>query len=186
MGLALRTTFPDASTHALRLTLRRRRLPHGEQIFTPDGSPVYPKDTGAAHFYTSAHTRRSTAWLLPVRGGLFLRFQRNTQTSGWRCPLVQDGYKVELLPKLAFFALLEGPSPGVMPGACQLDGLGGSSPPADPASPVNGRDPGDRLKRADGVQDVLGRAIQKILERRAQVVLCAVKQEGLGSRPGCL
>ena len=27
--LALRITFPDASTHALRLTLR---LPHGEQV----------------------------------------------------------------------------------------------------------------------------------------------------------
>ena len=33
--LALRITFPDASTHALRLTLRCRRLLHGEhQMFT--------------------------------------------------------------------------------------------------------------------------------------------------------
>ena len=45
--LALRITFPDASSHALRLTLRRRRLPHGEQQFAPDGSPVYPKSREA-------------------------------------------------------------------------------------------------------------------------------------------
>ena len=115
MPLALRITFPDASIHALRLTLRRRRLPHGEQQFTPDGSPVYPKVTGsqAAHCfwcYTSAHSCRPIAWLLPVKAGLCLRFQRNTQhvlrlvlpTSGTD-PLVQDGYTVELLPKLAFF-----------------------------------------------------------------------------------
>ena len=123
MLLALRITFPDASTHALRLTLRRRRLPHGEQIFTLDGSPVYPKVTGsqAAHCfwcYTSAHTRRPIAWLLPARAGLCLRFRRNTQsvlrlvlpTSG-AGPLAQDGYTVALLPKLAFFGLGWTPAP---------------------------------------------------------------------------
>ena len=82
--LALRITFPDASSHALRLTLWRRRLPHGAQQFGPDGSPVYPKVTGsdALHCfwcYTSAHTCRPIAWLLPVKAGLCLRFQRNTQ-----------------------------------------------------------------------------------------------------------
>ena len=42
--LALRITFPDAACHALRLTLRRRRLPRDErQVIAPDGSPVYPK-----------------------------------------------------------------------------------------------------------------------------------------------
>ena len=40
-------SFPDASRHALRLTLRRRRLPHGDQQFVPDGSPVYPRVTGS-------------------------------------------------------------------------------------------------------------------------------------------
>ena len=44
--LALRITFPDATCHALRLTLRRRRLPHDEgQVLVPDGSPVYSKVT---------------------------------------------------------------------------------------------------------------------------------------------
>ena len=45
--LALRITFPDASSHALRLTLRRRWLPHGVQQFASDGSPVYPQVTGS-------------------------------------------------------------------------------------------------------------------------------------------
>ena len=115
MPLALRITFPDASRHALRLTLQHWRLPHGEQQFAPDGSSVYLKVTGsqAAHCfwcYTSAHTCRPVAWLLPVKTGLCLRFRRNTQrvlrlillTSGTD-PLVQAGYTVELLPKLAFF-----------------------------------------------------------------------------------
>ena len=67
--LALRTTFPDASTHALR----RKRM------FTPEGSPVYGKVTGsqAAHCfwcYASAHTCRPIAWLLPVRAGLASAF----------------------------------------------------------------------------------------------------------------
>ena len=114
--LALRITFPDASSHALRLTLRRRQLPHGEQ-FSPDGSSVHPKVTGiqAAHWfwcYTSAHTCRPIPWLLSVKAGLCLRFRRNTQrvlrlvlpTFGTD-PLVQDGYTVELLPKLVFFTL---------------------------------------------------------------------------------
>ena len=99
----------------------RRRLPHGEQQFTRDGSPIYPKVTGdqAAHCfwcYTSAHSCRPVAWVLPVKTGLCLRFRRNTQrvlrlflpTSGTDL-LVQDGYTVELLPKLAFFALLDRP-----------------------------------------------------------------------------
>ena len=39
--LALCITFPDATCHALRLTLRRRRLPRAEgQVLAPDGSPV--------------------------------------------------------------------------------------------------------------------------------------------------
>ena len=83
--LALRITFPDATCHALRLTLRRRRLPHPEeQVLTPDGSPVYPRVTGSEApycfwCYTSAHTCRPVAWLLPFKGGLCLRFRRNTQ-----------------------------------------------------------------------------------------------------------
>ena len=36
------------------------------------------------------------------------------------CPLAQDGYKVELLPKLAFFALWDGPPPGHMASDGQL------------------------------------------------------------------
>ena len=148
--LALRITFPDASTHALRLALRRRRLPHSEQMFTSDGSPVYTKVAGsqAAHC-TNAHTCRPIAWLLPVRAGLCLRFRRNTQsvlrlvlpTSG-PDPLVQDGYTVELLPKLAFFALWDGPPPAGLPGNGLRDGsVGrlpiGSPPPADPVSPAD-------------------------------------------------
>ena len=120
--LALRITFTDATCHALRLTLRRRRLPHDEgPALAPDGSPVYPKVTGsqALHCfwcYTSAHTCRPIAWLLPSKAGLRLRFRRNTQrvlrltlpTTG-TAPLEQDGFIVELLPKLAFFTLWDRP-----------------------------------------------------------------------------
>ena len=116
--LALRITFPDATSHALRLTLRRRRLPHDDvQPLAPDGSPVYLKVTGSQALRcfwccASAHTCRPVAWLLPVRAGLCLRFRRNTQrvlrlilpTSG-TAPLERDGFTVELLPKLAFFTL---------------------------------------------------------------------------------
>ena len=130
--------------------MRRRRLPHGEQKLAPDGSPAYPKVTGSqvAHCfwcYTSAHTRRLIAWLLPVRAGLCLRFRRNTQrvlrlvlpTSG-ADPLVQDGYMVELLPKLAFFTLWDRPPSDRLAGSGSQDSsVGrlpiGSPPPADPA-----------------------------------------------------
>ena len=85
------------------------------------GSPVYPEVTGsqALHCfwcYSSAHTCRPVAWLLPVKAGLCLHFQRNTQrvhrlilpTSG-TAPLERDGFTVELLPKLAFFTLWDRP-----------------------------------------------------------------------------
>ena len=64
--LALRITLPDATSHALRLTLRRRRLPHGEKQFIRDGSPIYPKVTGdqAAHCFW-CYTRVIRADLLP-------------------------------------------------------------------------------------------------------------------------
>ena len=156
--LALRITFPDASRHALHLTLRRRRLPHGEQQHTPDGSPVYPKVTKsqAPHCfwcYTSAHTCRPVAWLLPVKSGLWLRFRRNKQrvlrfilpTSGTD-PLEQDGYTVELLPKLAFFTLLDrSPSDGLAGDGMRDSSAGrlpiGAPPPAeseDPPEPMGG------------------------------------------------
>ena len=81
-------------------------------------SPVYPRvtESQAAHSfwsYTSAHTCRPIAWLLPVRARLYLRFRRNTQ-SVLRLALPSSGaagYKVELLPKLAFFALSLGWTP---------------------------------------------------------------------------
>ena len=115
--LALRITFPDATSHALRLTLRRRRLPHDEDqqlapngescLFQSHGQPISPLQLVLR--YTSAHTCRPIAWLLPVKAGLCLCFRRNTQrvlrlilpTSG-TAPLEQDGFTVELLPKLVF------------------------------------------------------------------------------------
>ena len=104
----------------------------------PDGSPVYPKVTGsqALHCfwrYTSAHTCRPVAWLLPVRAGLCLRFRRNTQrvlrlilpTSG-TAPLERDGFTVELLPKLAFFTLCDRPpSSGLARTGARDDAAGG-------------------------------------------------------------
>ena len=84
-----------------------------------------------------------------LRAGLCLRFRRNTQsvlrlvlpTSG-AGPLVQDGYTVEPLPKLAFFPLWDGPPLEDLPGNCQRDGSEArlpisSPPPADPVSPAD-------------------------------------------------
>ena len=145
--LALRITFPDATRHALRITLRRRRLPHHDaQQLAPDGSPVYPKVTGsqALHCYwcyTSAHTCRPIAWLLPVKAGLCLRFQRNTQrvlrlilpTSG-TAPLEQDGFTVELLPKLAFFTLWDRPPSTGLASASTCNDAAGGLPSGGPPS----------------------------------------------------
>ena len=89
--LALRITFPDATCHALRLTLRRRRLPRDEgPVLAPDGSPVYPKVTGSQ----ARNTQRVLRLTLPTTG---------------TAPLEQDGFIVELLPKLAFFTLWDRP-----------------------------------------------------------------------------
>ena len=75
----------------------------------------YPRVTGSEALYcfwcyTSAHTCRPIAWLLPIKEALCLRFRRNTQRvlrlrlpSTGTAPLEQDGFVVELLPKLAFF-----------------------------------------------------------------------------------
>lgn len=59
--LALRLTFPDGTSEDLRLTVGRRRIPHGAQAYTPMGMPVYPIVTGSQGYqcywrYTSART----------------------------------------------------------------------------------------------------------------------------------
>ena len=170
--LALRITFPDGTCHALRLTVRRRRLPRDEgQVLAPDGSPVYPRVTGSqSHHcfwcYTSAHTCRPVAWLLPVKAGLCLRFRRNTQRvlrltlpATGTAPLEQAGYTVELLPKLAFFTLWDRPpSSGLIRPPARNDAEGGlpsggpSLPePADPPEEM-----GDFLRRPAEAPELMG------------------------------
>ena len=121
--------------------------------------PVYPRVTGSEALYcfwcyTSAHTCRPVAWLLPRRHGLCLRFRRNTQRvlrlvlpRDGTAPLEQDDFLVELLPKLTFFTLWDRPpSQGLARSPAGADPGGGlpagGPPPAEPAeSPAASPEP---------------------------------------------
>ena len=81
---------PLALASPFLMPRRRRRLPHREELFAPDGSPVYPKVTGsqAAHCfwcYTNAHTCRPIAWLLPA-GALPSLSAQHAARSDSSCP----------------------------------------------------------------------------------------------------
>ena len=89
--------------------------------------------------YTSAHTCRPIAWLLPVKAGLCLRFRRNTQRvlrltlpSAGTAPLEQDGFVVELLPKLAFFTLWDRPPSSGLVRSPERDDSAGGLPSGGP------------------------------------------------------
>ena len=81
--------------------------------------------------------RSASLWLLPAKAGLCLRFRRNTQhvlrlilpTSG-TAPLEQDGFTVELLPKLAFFTLWDAM---ILRAGCPDDAAIADEGPADDA-----------------------------------------------------
>ena len=90
--LALRITFPDATSHALRLTLWRS----GSYMTTYSrllliGVLSILRSQAARLSIASCYTG-PVAWLLPVKAGLCLRFRRKTQ-----CVL-------RLMPTSVFFA----------------------------------------------------------------------------------
>ena len=117
MPLAIRLATDGGHTEDLRLTVGRRRLPHGPQVRTASGTPIFPIVTGSQErhcyrSYTSARTHRPVAWLVPLQAGPCLRFPRATQTvrslplpTEGNAPVVHQGITVTLLPKLAFFTL---------------------------------------------------------------------------------
>ena len=116
--LALQIQNPEGRTVLLRLTLKRRRLPHPS--FDPMSElPIYPRVTGseANHCfwgYCGSRTNRIFAWYGTNQYGAFLRICNTTPKIRLRLPhtgseeVLQDGYRLVLLPKLAFYAMWDG------------------------------------------------------------------------------
>ena len=116
--LALQIQNPEGRTVLLRLTLKRRKLPHPS--FDPMSEfPIYPRVTGAEanHCfwgYCGSRTNRTFAWYGTNQHGAFIRICNTTPKIRLRLPhtgceeVFQDGYRLVLLPKLAFYALWDG------------------------------------------------------------------------------
>ena len=116
--LALQIENPEGRTVLLRLTLKRRKLPHPS--FDPLSElPIYPRVTGpeANHCfwgYCGSCTNRTFGWYGTNQYGAFLRICNTTPKIRLRLPhtgneeVLQDGYRLVLLPKLAYYAMWDG------------------------------------------------------------------------------
>ena len=116
--LALQIQNPEGRTVLLRLTLKRRKLPHPS--FDPMSElPIYPRVTGSEANncfwgYCGSRTNRTFAWYGTNQHGAFIRICNTTPKIRLRLPhtgseeVLQDGYRLVLLPKLAFYALWDG------------------------------------------------------------------------------
>ena len=114
--LALQIQNPEGRTVLLRLTLKRRKLPHPS--FDPMSElPIYRRVTGpeANHclwsYCGSRRTNRTFGWYGTNQYGAFLRICNTTPKIRLRLPhtdneeVLQDGYRLVLLPKLAYYAM---------------------------------------------------------------------------------
>ena len=102
----------------LRLTLTRRKLPHAAvDLRAP--TPVFPRVVGAGSLYfhwayCSPLTKRPVAWYGTNSAGAFIRVCHTQPKVRLRLPhqgaaeVHQEGYRLVLLPKMAFFALWDG------------------------------------------------------------------------------
>ena len=116
--LALQLEHPDGAVVLLRLTLKRRKLPHAAvDLRAP--TPVFPRVVGAGsrHFhwaFCSPLMKRPVAWYGTNSAGAFVRVCHTQPKVRLRLPhqgaaeVHQAGYRLVLLPKLAFFALWDG------------------------------------------------------------------------------
>ena len=116
--LAIQLEHPDGAVVLLRLTLKRRKLPHGAvDLRAP--TPVFPRVVGAGsrHFhwaFCSPLMKRPVAWYGTNSAGAFVRVCHTNPKVRLRLPsqgtaeVHQSGYRLVLLPKLAFFALWDG------------------------------------------------------------------------------
>ena len=114
--LALQIQNPEGRTVLLRLTLKRRKLPHPS--FDPLSElPIFPRATGpeANHCFWgycgSRTNRRTFGWYGTNQYGAFLRICNTTPKIRLRLPhtgneeVLQDGYRLVLQPKLAYYAM---------------------------------------------------------------------------------
>ena len=116
--LAIQLEHPDGAVVLLRLTLKRRKLPHAAvDLRAP--TPVFPRVVGAGsrHFhwaFCSPLMKRPVAWYGTNSAGAFVRVCHTNPKMRLRLPsqgtaeVHQSGYRLVLLPKLAFFALWDG------------------------------------------------------------------------------
>ena len=108
--LALQIHTPQGRTVLLRLTLKRRKLPHPS--FDPESAlPIFPRATGpeANHCYwgyCGSRTDRTLGWYGTNQQGAFLRICHTTPKIRLRLP--HYGYRLILLPKLAYYAMWDG------------------------------------------------------------------------------
>ena len=116
--LALQLHTPKGRTVLLRLTLKKRRLPHPS--FDPKSDlPIFPRATGpeANHCYwgyCGSRTNRTLGWYGTNQQGAFLQICHTVPKIRLRLPhygneeVLQDGYRLILLPKLAYYAMWDG------------------------------------------------------------------------------
>ena len=115
--LAIQLEHPDGAVVLLRLTLKRRKLPH-EAVDLRAPTPVFPRVVGAGsrHFhwaFCSPLMKRPVAWYGTNSAGAFVGFAilipgEASLASQGTAEVHQAGYRLVLLPKLAFFALWDG------------------------------------------------------------------------------
>ena len=112
--LALQLETPEGRT----VLLKRRKLPHPS--FDPlSDLPTFPRATGpeANHCYwgySGSRTNYIFGWYGTNQQGAFLRICHTTPKIRLRLPhngneeVLQDGYRLVLLPKLAYYAMWDG------------------------------------------------------------------------------
>ena len=118
LPLAVQIESPRGAVVLLRLTIRRRKLPHYAADLTAE-PPSFPRVVGldANYYYwgyCNPRTGRAMAWYGVNRKGAYLRLCQTSPKIRLRLPrngvreVWQDGYRLVLLPRLAFFALWDG------------------------------------------------------------------------------
>ena len=117
LPLAVQIESPRGAVVLLRLTIRRRKLPHYSADLTaePPIFRVVGLDANYYHWgYCNPRTGRTMAWYGVNRKGAYLRLCQTSPKIRLRLPrngvreVWQDGYRLVLLPRLAFFALWDG------------------------------------------------------------------------------
>ena len=137
--------------------------------------PIYPRVTGseANHCfwgYCGSRTNRTFAWYGTNQHGAFLRICNTTPKIRLRLPhtgseeVLQDGYRLVLLPKLAFYAMCDGHG---YPGGAEVALPIGSYTSA----------PGDNLDPPDVGTDIPGLPPATVADPRCRPAPCPAPEE---------